>query len=413
MNQQYFDVVVIGESLAGRIAAALLARSGLRLLTLRSARPITGCAWGFSSLLLEKVLDQLDGRTVLNKPQTLQFLDREIRIELNGRNSFGDEIRREFPRGAAQILRTSEALATLGEELAELCWDSGGLPLGGLTSRWGFFWRSLRHGLTNGRLRVPLAKHLTKLGVADAAALFGALLPALALVPPERLSVGEAALLWHAASRPESVSLPGLEQLLNRRYQQFHGGEEDLAILDSVTPGSRQPYRLQLKGQRQIAAGCLIVADPAMTGYLPEAWRSSAPAQPLPGAVLQLTGEVSPVLSEQVVLAGQPPLRLAFSGAEKERRVVVEAAGAISAAELTERLHRLCPFAGLNGEPLTGSVAATQPSGLSTAIARAAGGPGLFYCSATVLPALGCTGEALTALSVATAIRQRLKKPAA
>ncbi len=412
MNQSYFDAVILGDSLAARLAAALLARRGCRLLTLHPAGGAAPSAWCFSSLFLERMLDQLDGRAVLTMPQRFQYLGDGVRLDMHGRQPFAEEVRREFPRDVEAILGATADLAALGEKFAGLLWDSGGLPLAGIRDRWAFRLRGLRRGLTPGRLGEPLADRLAELDSPAAATFLGNLLPALSLTSVEQLSLAEAALLWHGAMRPTAASTAGLDELLRRRYQQFHGEEEDLAKLESLTPGDRQPNRLRFKGGQQVAAGCLVVADAAAALHLPEALRPAAAASSRPAAPLLLGNTVSPVLADQVVLAGSPLLRLSFSGPPEQRRLVVEAPREIAADELCGRLQALCPFAPLAGELVAGVPSPAGPPGLRAAMRRAVAGPGLFHCSPAVLPRLGSVGEALTGLSVARAVQRRLKKAA-
>ena len=267
--------------------------------------------------------------------------------------------------------------------------------------------------MTPGRLGEPLADRLAELDSPAAAAFLGDLLPALALRSAEQLSLAEAALLWHGAMRPTAASTAGLDELLRRRYQQFHGEEEALAKLESLTPGNRQPSRLRFKGGQQVAAGCLVVADADAARHLPEALRPAASAPLKPASPLLLGDKVSPVLADQVILAGSPLLRLSFSGPPDQRRLTVESGREIPADELRSRLQALCPFAPLEGEPAASVAPFSGPPGLRAAMRRAVAGPGLFHCSPAVLAGLGSVGEALTGLSVASAVQRRLKKAAA
>ncbi len=407
MNQNYFDAVVLGESLAGRIAAALLARRGCRLLLLRPAAAAPSLSWCFSSLLLERILDQLDGRAVLTQPQRFQFLGEGVRLDFHGRHPLAEELRREVPRDAEAIQAACGDLAGLGDKLAELFWDCGGLPLGGAQARWRFRARSLRRGLTPGRLDESLADRLEEYDSA-AAAFLGGLLPALALISAERLTLAEAALLWHGAMRATGASPAGLDELLRHRYQQFHGEEDDLAPLESLTPGSHQPTRLHFKGGKQVATACLVIADAAATSVaLPGLPARAAASRPAP---IFLGDKVSPLLADQVLLGGSPPLRLSFAGPADQRQLTVESAGELPAAELAGRLRTLCPFAEL-GDPVAADVAPAVPQpGLHAALQRATPAAGLFHCSAAVLPNLGSVGEVLVGLSVATAVQRRLRK---
>ncbi|AMV72633.1 hypothetical protein JCM30471_11500 [Desulfuromonas carbonis] len=412
-QSHHFDAVILGDSLAARITGALLARAGCRLLTLRPAQTLPTPTWFFSSLLLERILDQLDGRAVLTKPQPFQYLADEVRLDFHGRNPLPEEVRREFPTAADEILATTSTLAALGDKLATLLWEQGGLPLSGLPSRWSFAFRCLRKGLTQGRLHEPLGDRLDELDSTVAAGFLSGLLPGLALRSAEELSLAEAALLWHGVMRPTAASAAGLEGLLQRRYQQFHGQEDDLARLESLDPGRHQPSRLHFRGGQQMTASAVVVGGGAAAAFLPQPLQTFTVADSQQPPQIPLGDKVPPVLADHVVLAGAPPLRLFFSGSGDQRRVTVECRQELSAKALKARLEALLPFATFAIPGGTRPAVPDLPPGLRQAIRRAVPAPGIYHSSEAILPGLGSNGEILTGLSVATAIQRRLRrKPA-
>lgn len=412
-QSHHFDAVILGDSLAARITGALLARAGCRLLTLRPAKTLPVPTWFFSSLLLERILDQLDGRAVLTKPQPFQYLADDVRLDFHGRNPLPEEIRREFPAAADEILATTTALAALGDKLATLLWEQGGLPLSGLTSRWSFAIRCLRKGLTQGRLHELLGDRLDELDSTVAAGFLSGLLPGLALRSAEELTLAEAALLWHGVMRPTAASAAGLEGLLQRRYQQFHGQEDDLARLESFAPGRHQPSRLHFRGGQQMMASAVVVGAADAAAFLPKPMQIPTGADNRHQPQIFLGDKVPPVLADHVVLAGTPPLRLYFSGAGDQRRVRVECRQELPAEGIKARLETLLPFATLAVPGMTRPAIPALPPGLRRAIGRAVPAPGIYHSSEAILPGLGSLGEVLTGLSVATAIQRRLRrKPA-
>lgn len=407
MTQSAFDVLILGDGPGGRMAGALLARAGCRVLALRSA-DAPAPAWFFSSLVLERLLDQLDGRAVLGRPLHFQYLSGAVRLDLHGRDPLAAELRREYPGAAETVAKPLEDLQELGEKLGLLLWEHGGLPVGKGVSRWGLFGRLLRQGLTPGRLNTPLAERLRDQESPAAAGLLRGLLSGLALAPADSVSLAEAALLWHGVLRPHGVSVAGLDELLLRRFRQFHGAEEDLATLQGVEPGTAG-CRLTFKGRAPVTAGRIVLAGPPpgcqLPGYPPD-----APAQPLR---LGLAGQVSPVLAEHLVVDGTPPVRLALDGRPGEQRLTVEAAAAADPDELATRLESLLPFA-LGAPPAAGPHGAPPPApGLSAAAGRLAPARHLLDCGPRVLPALGPAGEILAGYSVAAHILRGLKKPLA
>ncbi|PLX78720.1 MAG: hypothetical protein C0614_08395, partial [Desulfuromonas sp.] len=62
MSVRQYDIAVIGGTLSARIAAALLAKSGQRVLFVRQ-REATAPTWFHSSLFLQNLLGLLGGRS--------------------------------------------------------------------------------------------------------------------------------------------------------------------------------------------------------------------------------------------------------------------------------------------------------------------------------------------------------------
>jgi len=405
MTQTWFDTVILGDSLAGRVAGALVARRGSRVLCLRPSGELDPPNWFLSSLVLERLLEQLDGASVLTRPQRFQYLADPVRLDFHGRTTLTEELRREYADNAGQTESALGDFTDFGNKLSELLWDTGGLPFAGARARLRFAARSLRRGLGGKRLDQPLRERLDRLVPPAAADLLGGLLPALALTPADRLTVGEAALLWHGAMRPRGVSFAGLDELLLRRFRQFHGEEDDLGRLEAIEGGGRQPLRLAMKNGRPVAAGHLLLAG------------ASLPRTPFPTAVdipetgphsgsvtIEAGDRLSPILADHVILGGNHPLRLSLAGSPADRRAEVEWAGSWRQSELTDRLRRLMPFVEVDLEfPPAGDQGYPAP-GLAAAAKRAVAGKNIHWCGPMVLPALGTVGEVLAGFSAASTL---------
>jgi hypothetical protein len=405
MTQTWFDTVILGDSLAGRVAGALLARRGARVLCLRPSGELKPPNWFLSSLVLERLLEQLEGGSVLTRPQRFQYLADPVRLDFHGRTTLTEELRREYAENAGQTESVLDDFTDFGNKLSELLWDTGGLPFAGARARLRFSARCLRRGLGGKRLDQPLEERLGSLAPTAAAGLLGGLLPALALIPADRLTVAEAALLWHGAMRPRGVSFAGLDELLLRRFRQFHGEEDDLGRLESIEGGGRQPLRLVMKNGRPVAAGNLLLADEAPTG---------TPLQPtveIPATVphtasvtIEIGDLLSPMLADHVALGDSHPLRLSLAGSPGDRRAVVEWAGSWKQPDLTDRLRQVMPFVDVDLElPEAGAQDYPAP-GLTAAAKRAAAGKNILWCGPMVLPALGTIGEVLTGFSAASTL---------
>jgi hypothetical protein len=401
MSQFYFDEIILGDSLAGQVAGTLLARGGHRVLSLGAPAEPADPGWFFSSLLLERLLEKLDGRQVLSRPQRFQFLGEDIRLEFNGATPWPEELRREFPRGSEIVENLLREFETLGEKLSDLLWESHGWPLAGTAARWRFELQCMRHGLGWSISRRALAGRLQKLGAGPARTLLSALFSGLALLPLTHVSVAEAALVWHGAMRPQGASRLALTELLRRRFTQFHGEVEDLARLERIDTDSGSGIRLLLKGGRTVVAGRLLVASA-------ESARPFSPPlppcfDPVPTAHLRWTarnGKISPLLTDHLILGDSPPLRLHLMVQSGSCEAEMEWFLPTDQAELEDRLRALTPFASWETKS-QGVAPGFDPPPLKIGPRRVFLDRRVARCGPGVFPALGGSGEILTGFSLA------------
>jgi hypothetical protein len=419
MMPRHYDLIVLGESLAGQIAAALLARGGRRVLLLGEktgdgdGAPFPAC------LHLQRVLEQLDGRACLRPSPPRQVLSGSIRLTLHGSTPLPDELQREFGADAARVARLLTKLQRVGLGLEAALQQSGGLPLGGFGSRWRFAWRRLRRGLTRRALARPLDRHLQGLGSESRAAL-AALFAGLALLPPGRLSTAEAALLWSAVATGPGVDPAELAALLQKRFPQFRGERGALAELESVDGGKGRIGSIALTGGIRCTADTFLLASAAAADHFPV--RHPVPAgQTAPGCVAYLAGGVSPLLAPAITLGGAPVLQLRLTPEGERHRLHVSTLRGTpppTAEEIEERLAALFPFAAVDLVAVPATPAATvktAPSRGARSFPGAAGvlpiGPNLLLCSGdAILPGLGPTGEVLVGTSVAALLQRKEKE---
>jgi hypothetical protein len=423
----HFDVIILGESLASRIAAVLLALAGRRVLFAGSPATSSCPTWIPASLHLERLLDQLGNRSCLVSATPFQVLSAEVRLTLHGITSLHDELFREFPADCVRVERLLRELDHIGKRLETALWESDGLPLTGWASRWRFMCKRLLKGLTRGSLAHPLARKLKAGNSAQTAQTLVALFSGLALRPIEQLSVAEGALLWRSFVNDQGISALALDALLSRLFEQNHGEQVSLADLKTVQAADRRLREAVFINGRRCTSGVFLLGSREANALLPVEFRASETAYPpSPAFEARITdGAISPLLAQVVILAGLPPLRLTLvpDSAGSGCRVISQAAAPsndTAIAQSAERLSELFPFAALRFELPSGNPddpekqkvdlsrrQKTFPGATRSLVA----GANLLHCSGEqVLPCLGATGEIMVGFSVANHVL-RQKRP--
>ena len=416
MSRRHYQYIVLGDSLASRLAAVLLAKGGARVLTFEGGTP-TSPFWFHSSRHLERILESLDGHSCFAPPVPFQVISPTHRLECHGATPLEEELRREFPREHELVAGLLEQLATLGERLEERLWKKGRFPLR----------PNLRFGLQDlfvrpsaKKLRSPLSSLLAPLSPTGSGAILRALFSGMTLLPVERLSVAEGALLWSDICRPRSVSPSGLDALLRHRYEQFHGETEQLAdIKELVTKGSRL-LEVVLQNDGRCGGESCIIGTPLILPQLPSAARRRCPV-PSP-ALHSLTlsvqaDQVSSLLASRIILAGDPPLRISLTHRENQIVGNIDLAGAGNGelpalATIRARLRLIFPFADIHlasPEPQDHKeTEAAQRRGFLGATGRLRAGGNLLYChGASLLPSLGASAEVFAGHAVVRMLQRR------
>ena len=408
MSTRHYNVIILGESLASRIAAVALARKGLRVLTFTGPKSSTP-PFVFAIPCLDGFLKSLGGLSCFAPPYPFQVLTSRCRVEIGGPQALDEEFRREFPLGHPALERVLGTLRRLGDRLENLFQESGTLPLHGAGSRWRFVRKSARRFFSRGRLRQPLRTLLEQISDADAREFAETLFSGLALATPDDLTVTEGALLWSGASRERGISSPALDSLLHSRYEQFHGESEGIEAIEAAEMDGKRLKGFLLKGGRRCGADTFLLGAPAARSVLP----GSPPAVEAAGSSFSAVvprAAVSPLLAPRVLLAGNPVLRLDFHPADDSLDCRIEAQSLIETAEIDAMRRRLSPVLPFVDCPLTQLPSLRLPD--LPAQSRIAGGfpgtarrlreGGALWCSGeAVLPLLGATGEVLLGLSMA------------
>lgn len=407
MSSKAYDIAIIGGSLSARIAASLLAKQGSRVLLLRS-REATASAWFPSSLFLEKLLGILGGRACFVAQRPIQVISRKARVTLGNDISLDDELRREFGDAAADTAKWLADLHVLGVALEELFWENKGLCWPSFKGVARFRLLCMRRRLAWKELDLSIGQDLARhpepvrLFLTD-------LFQGLSLMRTGDLSRARAALLWSQALRPENIREPDFSQLLNKRFDQFHGSKSHLDDLEALTfDGSRWTGGRFKTGGHFTAATFLLGDSRWLDRFHAGKTRPLPQLQPLYACrTSDLTGQLSPLLESRVICGGNMPLRLAIE--EQDQQTTGRL---LSTAEMTEELLRrqlepVLPFARFNISPDEDLVMALKTSN-SAMLTHSLAEPQLrigsnLYCadSATLLPEMGAAGAALLGWTLA------------
>jgi|LGVF01.1.fsa_nt_gb hypothetical protein len=315
MAAEHYDLIVLGAGLAEQIAATLLAGQGYRVLSFPAdsqtdEQSLTCCP------ALNKLLKALEGEHLLrDSTESLQLVTDDIRLQLGGPLPLAEELWREFPEHHASMLALLARLDEWGRKLSLLLSspapDSSLLALRLLI----LYRRQLGQNLPARRLQHPILKLTTTLGARKPQQALTHLLSGLCLVTPARLSIAEAALKWHIITRPQTISLSALNQLLEERYAAVGGQSLPLEELAGIIhTGKRQKGVSLLNGKllnaRQFLVGSLpehIELHPALASTL-----AKRPCKPQSWTLSGLPLQRLPMLAPKVVLAGEQTLRLTW-----------------------------------------------------------------------------------------------------
>ena len=411
MNQHRYDIIALGDSLASRLATVLLAKAGKKVLTFRPQHP-PFTPWLFNSIHLGQVLDQLGGRNNLTAARKLQVITGESRLELHGREPLSEELRREFPSSHNQVAHLLQTLEVLGNRLESQLLSSGGLPLFDLAGRLRFRRKLLlsRFGFLS--LRKPLLHLLDEITDKSPRICLDALFSGLAMAPIERLTVAEGALLWAGACQTQEISIAALDDLLQRRYEQFHGCSEPLDTIKEIGKDGI----IHLKNSRTNSADTLIIGSSRGIGYLPVENRKLVKAQPplCRWETSPILIGASPVLASRVILSDPLPLRVTLTPSPTGTVCTAESKGADASCPPSEdkvrlQLAGILPFASFSLSPVATHESASVdefrwPASRAfpgTALRLRLKNSLLLGSGADAVPYLGGTGEIMTGVALA------------
>lgn len=423
MQAKHYDLVVVGHSLAGRLTAALTAKKGCRVLVVTDPKAESADTWQTSSLLLERILDLLDGHACRTGAFPFQVITDQQRIDINGDLPLIDELRRELPQSHREVVAFLNDLLALGGHIEEMLWDASGLPSSGFFARQRFRFRSFRGDVPQRVFRQTLRDRLNAFTDPEARKVLGTLFCGATLTPPGRLTLADCALVWSGLGRETGVSRTGLEELLRHRFRQFHGTEAPMADLRKIFVGNDGRCQLHFSEERSIEAEYLLIADRFAARRCENQSVPSAISLQQVYHSAPLGNKVSALLQPHAIVVGTPPLRLTLqaSAAGPIARVEVPVAGQsapLMVEEIEDRLLPLFPFADLQlarqddagfdlaarGEPVRGIIGAADRIFPER-------GRNYFYAGSDILPGLGTPGEVLVAVTLCNRLLNLGKQP--
>ena len=343
VRQKHYDIALLGESLAARVAAALLARRGYKVAFFREALPAPS-PWVFSSLHLQQLLMTLGGRSCATSARPLQILTPQSRWELHGRHPKQEELFREFPTQHEQMTKLLTDMAGKGERLEQALWRSRRVALTG----------RLLHANLRARglftlFKKPLESVIVQtLGETAATESLTALFEGVSGQPIGRLSLAEGALLWSWVRQHEAVSASGLEELLRHRFEQFHGDALELADIASLTLAGRRVHSLTLKDGAVCSADHVVLGSLSGARLLPAPFELPTSGPPAVAFVTSPLNRLSPMLSRRILLKTSATIRLTLSTSSPRtcriETVPSQTSPEISPATLREDLTPVFPF---------------------------------------------------------------------
>jgi hypothetical protein len=416
MSSKHFDIAIIGGSLAARIAAALLAKQGSKVLLL-SQGEATASAWLHSSLILEKLLGTLGGRACFVAQKPIQVLSRKARVTLNNDISLDNELCREFGQNGPAVSHWLEKLKFQGMQLEDLFWENGGLPWPSFKAATRFKLLCMRRGIKWAELDACVTKSLEQLPL-TATAFVTDLLQGLTLKRTDHLSRAQSAMAWAQAMRPENLKEPDFSDLLSKRFDQFHGLKADLADLECIDSNHSRFSGGRLKDAGQFTAETFLLGDAL---FIDRFSSGKADALPLPHAVTEqrtspLTGQLSPLLASRVICGGNAPLRLAIEESGDELYGQILSTGEATEQQFRKQLEPALPFAKYDISNEVKKPAPTAVSSITNQRQQLHGLPlrigSNLYCadSTLLLPELGASGAALLGWSLAENLASKRKQ---
>lgn len=416
MSSKHYDIVIIGGSVAARIAAALLAKQGNRVLCLRN-REAQAPVWFHSSLFLEKLLGVLGGRACFVAQQPIQVISEKARVTLSSDVQLENELSREFGDDGKAVNQWLEELRLLGLKLEEFFWESGGLPWPSLKAKGHLKLLSLKRRINWSELEAPVSQGIDRFSGAPKSFLAD-LLQGLSSTRVTQLSYSRAAMLWSQTLRPENLKEPDFSEMLNKRFDQFHGAKGQIDDLESLDYNGSKWTGGQFKSGGSFTADNFLLGDKQwLDKFAPLKGRKlSLPEPPSVYRTSNLAGQLSPLLANRIICGGERPMRIAIEEQEEELRGLIVSDARSSESLVRLQLEAILPFAKyrisedslpLQAKPNNITDRATKPlASMPIRIDKN------LYCAdrTVLLPEMGAAGAALLGWTLAKNLNKKNDK---
>lgn len=407
MSIKHYDIAIIGGSLAARIAAALLAKQGSKVLFLRN-HEARAPSWFHSSIFLEKLLGVLGGRSCFVAQRPIQVISEKSRLTLCNDIPLDDELTREFGTSGPAVSQWLSELHIRGVQLEELFWENGGLAWPSFKATASFKLLCMRRRINLSELEQPISQKLDQIP-ASARLFITDLLQGLSLLKISELSYARAAILWTQALRPENLKEPDFSLMLSKRFEQFHGAKAQLDDLQALDFDGTRWVGGHFKSGGRFTAKNFLLGDKRWIDLFSAGKTTLAhlPQAPVARRTSDLSGQLSSLLETRILCGGDLPMRLAIEEDGHELHGLVLSAPEATATEIRQQLEPVLPFAQYQlteENPSDPAVVQTTEDTRSIQLAKLPirVGSNLYWADRTALfPEMGAAGAALLAWTIA------------
>lgn len=404
----HFDLAVIGNHTAARIAALLSIRRGLRVLVIPGTSAESSPSL-LPSLLLDELIKLLGRQSGETQMPRFQVITENCRLDINGPWPLSEELQRELPASHEALLRFFKQLQARGLKLERRLLQQPDRPLYGWRSRFAGLGRPGARFSTflQQRIQNPEAQHV-----------LDTLFSALALSPVTDLGVDEAALLWSSLQHPLAMSSAEFDRLLTQALNKSDAQLSAAMNHAGIRMSGQGPYTLEMSKGPSMSADVLIIGDPQLLASSPWAAKSFQHADLTTGQLsLQLPEQsVSPLLAPRIALADTTTLRVLLN--RSAQTISLQAAWvehySLPMDWPQKALRRLLPF--VTDEALQSPVTTLARSVhfnrfFPRPSSAAQMGKDCLLCNATLLyPRLGFFGELLCGFAAAHHLERRFGK---
>lgn len=346
MATQHYNLIIVGDAPAGRLAGILLGREGSRVLHLTGFGWPTYLLWQ-SSQLFELLLDRLQARTCLTTPLPVQFHQQQLCCEIHGANLWSDEVRRERPDCYQQILGLLDQLSKWGALLQESLYQMGTSPGSSWKNNLSWKLTTIRNGIPGACRKLTLAAWLKSQDVPISARTFiSGLLTSCSLDLEDRLSLAEAALLWSQLTNRHMIAPAALNSILSQRLTDTGSETRSAFDLSAIAQGPNQTVTCTV-GKQTFTSDALVVSG--QSGWMIDGWPAE-PQQASRPAVWQLdqfAGSASRLLAPRLLVdSNAGSFQVGIGQRDGQPNIYVRTGLDLTeTTELTAEVARLFPFA--------------------------------------------------------------------